>query len=207
MIPQEQVDQIKKQIIQQIEATFPGDKKESAIKQIELMDSEQLEEFLKKNNLVKTGENPTGNQCIFCSIISDEIPSYKINENEDAVVILELNPISKAHVLIIPKKHSLLQKKIPKKISSLIEEISKKIKIKFKPKDILTARTTLFEHEIINLIPVYKDETIESQRYKAEKEELEEVQKILTKVKKTVVKKQKVKKISEKNLWLPRRIP
>ena len=207
MIPQEQADQIKKQIIQQIEATFPEDKKESAIKQIELMSSEQLEEFLEKNNLVKTGENPTGNQCIFCSIISDEIPSSKIDENEDAIAILELNPISKAHVLIIPKKHSLLQKKILKNISSLLEKISKKIKSKFKPKNILTARTNLFGHEIINLIPVYDNENLDSKRYQAKKEELEDVQKNLTEVKKQKIKPAKIKKINEKNLWLPKRIP
>ena len=88
-----------------------------------------------------------------------------------------------------------------------MEKISNKIKSKFKPKEILTARTTLFEHEIINLIPVYKDETIDSKRYQAKKEELEDMQKILAKVKKIVMKKQKVEKISEKNLWLPRRIP
>lgn len=207
MIPEEQVAQIKKQIIRQIETTFPEDKKESAIKQIELMGPEQLEEFLEKNNLIKAGKNLTGNQCIFCSIISEEVSSYKIDENKDSIAILEINPISKAHVLIIPKKHCLFQKKIPKDISSLLEKISKKIKSKFKPKNILTARTTLFEHEVINLIPVYKDETIDSKRYKAKKEELEDVQKILTKIKKIVIKKQKVKKINEKNLWLPRRIP
>lgn len=207
MIPKEQIEQIKNQIIQQIESTFPEDKKQSAKQQIELMNPEQLEEFLKKNNLIKTGQNPEGEQCIFCSIISGGIPSYKIDENKDAVAILELNPISKAHVLIIPKKHSLLKGKIPKNISSLSDKISKKIISKFKPKKILTSKTTLFEHEIINLIPVYKDETSDSKRYKAKEEELKEVQKILINVKKIVVKKQKVKKINEKNLWLPRRIP
>ena len=207
MISKEQIGQIKNQIIQQIESTFPEDKKKSAKEQIELMNPEQLEEFLKKNNLVKTGENPKGEQCIFCSIISGDISSYKIDENEDAVAILEINPISKAHVLIIPKNHSLLKEKIPKNISSLIDKLSKKIISKFKPKKILTSRTTLFEHEIINLIPVYKNETSDSKRYQAKKEELEEMQKILAKSKKIIIKEQKVKKISEKNLWLPRRIP
>jgi histidine triad (HIT) family protein len=206
MIPEEQVNQIKEQIIQQIGATFPEDQKEAAIKQIELMGSEQLEEFLEKNNLMQKNQNPAESQCIFCSITSEKVSSYKIDENDDAIAILEINPISRAHILIIPKKHSLLQE-IPKNISSLLEKISKKIKSKFKPKDILTARTTLFEHEIINLIPVYENETIESPRYQAKKEELEDVQKNLIEMKKSVMKKQKVKKISEKKLWIPRRVP
>ena len=73
MIPEEQVNQIKNQIIQQIESTFPEDKKGSAKQQIELMGSEQLEEFLEKNTLMQKNQNPAGNKCIFCSIISEKI--------------------------------------------------------------------------------------------------------------------------------------
>lgn len=208
MISQEQENQIKKQIIGQIESSFPEDKKNAAIQQVNSMNSEQLVEFLEKNNLIKTqpSENPEGQQCIFCSIVSEKIPSYKIDESKNAIAVLEVNPISKAHVLIIPKKHSLL-KKIPKNISSFLEKTSKRIKSKFKPKEILTAKANLFGHEIINLIPVYKNENLDSKRYEAKKEELEEGQKILTRVKKQKVKIPKAKKINEKNLWLPRRIP
>ena len=44
-LPPEQTDQIKKQIINQIESTFPEDKKTSAIQQIESMNDSELENF------------------------------------------------------------------------------------------------------------------------------------------------------------------
>ena len=43
--------------------------------------------------------------CIFCKIISGEIPSAVIFENDEFKVILDRFPASKGHVLIIPKKH------------------------------------------------------------------------------------------------------
>ena len=45
--------------------------------------------------------------CLFCKIISGEIPSYKIYEDSDMFAFLDINPISVGHTLIIPKKHIL----------------------------------------------------------------------------------------------------
>ena len=43
--------------------------------------------------------------CIFCKIVNGEIPSKKIYEDEDVIVILDLHPACDGHSLIIPKKH------------------------------------------------------------------------------------------------------
>lgn len=43
--------------------------------------------------------------CIFCKIISGEIPSSTIYEDEDFKVILDVSPASKGHALILPKSH------------------------------------------------------------------------------------------------------
>ena len=43
--------------------------------------------------------------CIFCKIIKGEIPSEKVYEDEDIIVIHDIQPIAKIHVLVIPKKH------------------------------------------------------------------------------------------------------
>jgi histidine triad (HIT) family protein len=206
MLTEEQALEIKKQIIKQIQENFPEDKKALAESQIQDMNSKELEEFLKNNNLIISKDKTNGNkeveQCVFCSIVSGGIASYKIDENKNVLAVLEINPISKAHTLIIPKKHS---NKITKTISSFAEKISKKIKKKFKPKDVIISSSNLFGHEILNIIPVYKDETINSKRYKAESEELQDVQKKFEKKERTL-KKPKPEKIKEK-IWLPKRIP
>jgi histidine triad (HIT) family protein len=43
--------------------------------------------------------------CIFCKIISGEIPSYKIYEDEKSLAFLDIGPVSHGHALIVPKKH------------------------------------------------------------------------------------------------------
>lgn len=43
--------------------------------------------------------------CIFCKIVSGEIPSTRVLETDRAIVILDINPVVKGHVLIIPRDH------------------------------------------------------------------------------------------------------
>ena len=43
--------------------------------------------------------------CIFCKIISGEIPSKFLKETPDSVSFLDAFPLAKGHVLVIPKKH------------------------------------------------------------------------------------------------------
>jgi len=43
--------------------------------------------------------------CIFCKIISGEIPSTTIYENSKFKVIMDIAPANKGHVLILPKEH------------------------------------------------------------------------------------------------------
>lgn len=42
---------------------------------------------------------------IFCKIINNEIPSYKIYEDDVTIAFLDINPNVNGHTLIIPKKH------------------------------------------------------------------------------------------------------
>ena len=43
--------------------------------------------------------------CIFCKIAAGEIPSATLYEDEDFRVILDIEPASKGHALILPKEH------------------------------------------------------------------------------------------------------
>ncbi len=41
---------------------------------------------------------------IFTKIISGEIPSYKVAENNSFIAFLDINPNAKGHTLVVPKK-------------------------------------------------------------------------------------------------------
>ena len=43
--------------------------------------------------------------CIFCKIISGEIPSSKVYEDDKVLAFNDINPVAPYHILVIPKKH------------------------------------------------------------------------------------------------------
>ena len=43
--------------------------------------------------------------CLFCKIISGDIPSDKVFENESVFAFRDIDPKAPTHILIIPKKH------------------------------------------------------------------------------------------------------
>ena len=43
--------------------------------------------------------------CIFCKIIAESIPSYKVYEDEKVVAFFDILPISPGHTIIVPKSH------------------------------------------------------------------------------------------------------
>ncbi|MBU0456828.1 MAG: HIT domain-containing protein [Nanoarchaeota archaeon] len=77
----------------------------------------QLEEKL-KNMSPEELRDFQKQQCIFCQIISDKVPSKKIYEDESCVAVLDINPAAKGHMFILPKEHYIVMPQIPDKIVS-----------------------------------------------------------------------------------------
>jgi histidine triad (HIT) family protein len=44
--------------------------------------------------------------CIFCKIIAGELPAMVIDEDERTVAIMDINPATRGHALVIPRAHS-----------------------------------------------------------------------------------------------------
>ncbi|MFA6023005.1 MAG: HIT domain-containing protein [Candidatus Pacearchaeota archaeon] len=192
MLSPEQVKQIKEQLFSQLE-DLPDDQRISFQKQIESMDAEQLEEFLVKNNMIKQESKTESTECVFCSIVQGKIPSHKLVENKSAIAILEINPISSGHVIIVPIKHDYADK-IPTSAFALAKKMAQKIKTVLNPKKVDIISSELMGHGIINVLPIYEKEHLGSPRKKASEEELNELkQKLEFKKKEKRPKKQKIK--------------
>ena len=43
--------------------------------------------------------------CLFCKIRDGEIPSAMVYEDEDIIAFNDINPKTKLHVLVVPRKH------------------------------------------------------------------------------------------------------
>ena len=45
------------------------------------------------------------NNCIFCKIVSGEVPAYKVYEDENFLAFLDNRPHAPGHTQVVPKKH------------------------------------------------------------------------------------------------------
>lgn len=219
MLEEEQIKSIKEQLIKQIDSTFPEDKKEQAISYIKSLNTEQLEEFLKKNKLIKSeSENDDGKdekeQCIMCAVANKQMKSESIYEDENYLAVLELNPLAKGHTLLIPKKHLKDIKELDKKAEIIAKRIGKHIAKKLGTKESQTRPSAELGHALISILPTYEGEKLE--RKKATPEQLKEIAAKIGQIKPKNAKVKTVKsetpKINKENvkpaiIHLPRRIP
>lgn len=65
--------------------------------------------------------------CIFCKIIDEKIPSYKIYEDEHVLAFLDISPIQDGHALLIPKEHYVTLLDMPDELLAHFNKVSKKI--------------------------------------------------------------------------------
>jgi histidine triad (HIT) family protein len=194
-ITTEEASKIKEHLLTQLD-NFPEDKRAQISEQISSMTDEQVETFVKQNNL-----NHLGGQCIFCSIVAGKTPSYKIGEDSNAIAILELNPLSKGHSLIIPKEHL---DKVPDSVDLLAQEISRKLKKKFNPSEIKINELKIMDHALLEVIPIYGDET---EKRQASEEELKSLQEEILKIEEIPMPAEPEKVKPEEIPILPPRIP
>lgn len=193
----EQVNEIKEHLLKQLD-NFPEDKREQIKEQIESMNAEQVENFVEQNKLTHLG-----NQCIFCTISSKKTPSYILKEDDHNIAILEINPETKGHTLVLPKAHL---DEIPESTRFFAQEISKKIQNNLNPTEIEINELKIMNHSILEIVPLYGEP---KQKRQATKEELESIQKEILKKKDIKVEpKKEIKEIETEELFkLPPRIP
>ncbi|MBQ7333652.1 MAG: histidine triad nucleotide-binding protein [Clostridia bacterium] len=65
--------------------------------------------------------------CLFCSIITGDIPSKKLYEDEICYAFYDINPQAPVHVLIVPKLHVASADDINCENASIVSHIFSKI--------------------------------------------------------------------------------
>jgi len=182
-LTQEQIKKLKQHLSKQIQH-LPLEQKKQAQSQIDSMSPQALETMLKQEQA----------QSPFRAIVSKKLPSTILEENEDAIAVLEINPISEGHTLIIPKKQITDKNKVPQTIKKFTEKISSQIQSSLEAKKIHSISELKFGEIIIDIIPEYTSPiSLQSKRKKTSPQALE---KLAEKIKKPIIKiENKVKKI------------
>lgn len=110
------------------------------------------------------------NDCIFCKLANGDIPTATLYEDEDFRVILDANPASKGHALILPKEHYADLYELDDEVAAKVMVLAKKMVTKLR--DVLgcdgcnivqnngeCAGQTVF-HYHLHLIPRYEGDDV-----------------------------------------------
>ena len=111
--------------------------------------------------------------CIFCKIISGDIPSYQVYEDDDVLAFLDITQTTKGHTLVVPKKHirnvlemsaedaATLFSKIPHIASHITQRLSASGMNILQNNEMIAGQTVFHAH--VHLIPRYsKDDGIKA---------------------------------------------
>ena len=81
--------------------------------------------------------------CIFCKIISRQIPAKILHETSHSICFLDAFPLTKGHVLVIPKNH---HKKIQDMSSSENSDLFSLVHVMMSKVDSITGSTLIAIH-------------------------------------------------------------
>jgi histidine triad (HIT) family protein len=48
----------------------------------------------------------TDPDCLFCKIVADELPAQIVAQDERTVAFMDINPATRGHLLVVPRKHA-----------------------------------------------------------------------------------------------------
>lgn len=69
----------------------------------------------------------TDKDCIFCKIVADKIPCFKLYEDDHTLSFMDINPANEGHALVIPKEHWQNVYDIPDTLFAAVAATIKKI--------------------------------------------------------------------------------
>ena len=119
---------------------------------------------------------------LFTKIINGEIPCYKVDESDDFLAFLDIQPLTKGHVLVIPKIEVDyifdIEDELLGKMLIFSKKVARKIKLAYPCKKVgITVIGLEVPHAHIHLVPINSlvDMNFSSQKLILNPNELQEV--------------------------------
>ncbi len=128
------------------------------------------------------------NDCIFCKIIKGELPSKTVYEDNLIKVIMNINPSTDGHLLILPKEHYVNIMDIKEEIITHSFQIIRDVLYPLLKKNLNCEGLTIAEnnelgqeirHFHIHLTPRYPDDNVE---YKYDETKLSDIEEVYQKL-------------------------
>lgn len=102
--------------------------------------------------------------CLFCKIVKKEIPAEIIYDNDFVLAVLDINPCTQGHVMVLPKTHFETILDLPEvgPVFQTVKEVTGRLKEVFNPDGFTIginqsrAAGQTVDHLHIHIIPRYK---------------------------------------------------
>jgi histidine triad (HIT) family protein len=117
---------------------------------------------------------PDHSNCLFCRIARGEIPSHRVHEGDRAIAFLDIRPIRKGHVLVVPREHFPYYDDLPPEVAGDVMRIARLLAPALR-RSMGVERVGLFftgvdiAHAHAHVVPMVEPTDITSPRYIAER--------------------------------------
>ena len=104
--------------------------------------------------------------CVFCQIAAGRAPAHRIMEDDLSLCILDINPFTVGHCLVIPKRHAPwwhdLDPEETQSMFRLANQVANKMMEAFRPDFVcMYARGRRIPHTHIFLVPTYQGDVLD----------------------------------------------
>ena len=105
-------------------------------------------------------------KCIFCGMVEGEAPCYKLCEDDLSFAILDINPFSKGHGLVLPKRHVPWWHDLTEEENASLFQMAKKVAEQMmkvlKPDFVcMYARGRRIPHTHVFVVPTYSGDVLD----------------------------------------------
>lgn len=108
--------------------------------------------------------------CVFCSIVAEDSPAYRLYEDEHSVAFLDIEPATRGHTLVIPRTHYETTTDMPESLAGrvfkTVHHVSDAIESAYQldgfaivQENGVTARQDV-PHAHIHILPRYGDDAL-----------------------------------------------
>ena len=109
--------------------------------------------------------------CVFCKVVAGQVPAVRVDEDEHTVAFMDLNPWTRGHALVVPRKHTPNLYEIDDEELRRVGAAAKRLAIRMRDRlgaegiNLLNSTNpaawqTVF-HFHVHVIPRYEDDPLE----------------------------------------------
>jgi histidine triad (HIT) family protein len=98
--------------------------------------------------------------CHFCRLIRGDLPSHRVYEDDDFVVLLTTHPINPGHAMVVPRAHIdsfyQLEDRLYIPMMLLVKRLANAIKVAFAPLQVVMETSGVGNRHVhVHVLPVY----------------------------------------------------